>query len=97
LLRAAVQIQWPGDARLGEGTLRELGRKAGSGGGRLRIGSISEMSADSGFTGPTAYTQNDMPGARDVHAEQLHAGIEADSQTRLTVRYPRHRRTPRSP
>jgi hypothetical protein len=54
LPRAAVQIQWPGDAKVGEAKLREFGRKTGAGNDRLRIGSIGEMFADGGFTGPTA-------------------------------------------
>jgi predicted amidohydrolase YtcJ len=83
LPRAAVQIQWPGDAKVGEAKLREFGRKTGAGDERLRIGSIGEMSADGGFTGPTAYTLNDykgMPGFRGramFTPEQLHANIEA--------------------
>jgi predicted amidohydrolase YtcJ len=83
LPRAAVQIQWPGDAKAGEAKLREFGRKTGAGDERLRIGSIGEMSADGGFTGPTAYTLNDykgMPGFRGramFTPEQLHANIEA--------------------
>ncbi len=83
LPRAAVQIQWPGDAKTGEAKLREFGRKTGFGDDRLRIGSIGEMSADGGFTGPTAYTLNDykgMPGFRGramFTPEQLHANIEA--------------------
>jgi predicted amidohydrolase YtcJ len=83
LPRAAVQIQWPGDAKQGEARLREFARKTGDGDERLRIGSIGEMTADGGFTGPTAYTLNDykgMPGFRGramFTPEQLHANIEA--------------------
>src|SRR3984893_4900681 len=36
LPRAAVQIQWPGDAKVGEAKLREFGRKTGAGDERLR-------------------------------------------------------------
>ena len=83
LPRAAVQIQWPDNAKTGEAKLREFGHKTGYGNERLRIGSIGEMSADGGFTGPTAYTLNDykgMPGFRGramFTPEQLHANIEA--------------------
>ena len=54
-----------------------------SGDERLRIGSIGEMFADGGFTGPTAYTLNDykgMPGFRGramLTPEQMRANIEA--------------------
>jgi predicted amidohydrolase YtcJ len=83
LPRAAVQIEWPGDAKTGEAKLREFGHKTGFGDDRLRIGSIGEMFADGGFTGPTAYTLNDykgMPGFRGramLTPEQMHANIEA--------------------
>jgi len=83
LPRAAVQIQWPGDAKTGEAKLREFGRKTGAGDDRLRIGSIGEMFADGGFTGPTAYTLNDykgMPGFRGramLTPVEMHANIEA--------------------
>src|ERR1700694_1153654 len=53
LPRAAVQIEWPGDAKTGEAKLREFGHKTGFGDDRLRIGCIGEMFADGGFTGPT--------------------------------------------
>src|SRR5579871_1576078 len=83
LPRAAVQIQWPGDAKTGEAKLREFGRKTGAGDDRLRVGSIGEMFADGGFTGPTAYTLNDykgMPGFRGramLTPQQMRANIEA--------------------
>jgi predicted amidohydrolase YtcJ len=83
LPRAAIQIEWPGDAKTGEAKLREFGHKTGFGDDRLRIGSIGEMFADGGFTGPTAYTLNDykgMPGFRGramLTPEQMHANIEA--------------------
>jgi predicted amidohydrolase YtcJ len=65
LPRAAVQIQWPGaigDTKTGEAKLRAFGRKTGYGNNRLRIGGIGEMSADGGFTGPTAFVLNDYKG-----------------------------------
>jgi predicted amidohydrolase YtcJ len=83
LPRASVQIQWPGDAKTGAARLKEFGRKTGDGNERLRIGSIGEMSADGGFTGPTAWSLEDykgQPGFRGramLSPEQIHANIEA--------------------
>lgn len=86
LPRAAVQIQWPGevgDTKTGEAKLREFGHKTGYGNNRLRVAGIGEMSADGGFTGPTAYSLNDykgMPGFRGramYTPAQMQANIEA--------------------
>jgi predicted amidohydrolase YtcJ len=86
LPRAAVQIQWPGavgDTKTGAAKLREFGRKTGYGNNRLRVGGIGEMSADGGFTGPTAYSLNDykgMPGFRGramYTPAQIQSNIEA--------------------
>ena len=84
LPRASVQIQFPDrDAKIGETKLKEFGRKTGDGNERLRIGSIGEMAADGGFTGPTAWSLVDykgQPGFRGrgfFTPEQIHANIEA--------------------
>lgn len=83
LPRASVQVQFPGDAKTGEAKLKEFGRKTGGGNERLRIGSIGEMAADGGFTGPTAWSLVDykgQPGFRGrafLTPEQIHANIEA--------------------
>ena len=85
LPRAAVQIQWPGGPgdNTGAAKLKEFGHKTGYGNDRLRIAAIGEMSADGGFTGPTAFTLNDfkgMPGFRGkamYTPEQMRANIEA--------------------
>lgn len=84
LPRASVQIQFPDrDAKTGEAKLKEFGRKTGDGNERLRIGSIGEMAADGGFTGPTAWSLADykgQPGFRGrgfFTPEQIHANIEA--------------------
>jgi predicted amidohydrolase YtcJ len=83
LPRASVQVQFPGDATTGEAKLKEFGRKTGDGNERLRIGSIGEMAADGGFTGPTAWSLYDykgQPGFRGrafFTPEQIHANIEA--------------------
>jgi predicted amidohydrolase YtcJ len=83
LPRASVQIEWPGDAKTGAERLKEFGRKTGDGNDRLRVGSIGEMFADGGFTGPTAWVLEDykgQPGFRGramLTPEQMHANIEA--------------------
>ncbi len=83
LPRASIQVQFPGDAKTGEAKLKEFGRKTGDGNERLRIGSIGEMAADGGFTGPTAWSLYDykgQPGFRGrafFTPEQIHANIEA--------------------
>ncbi|HEX6894337.1 MAG TPA: amidohydrolase, partial [Bryobacteraceae bacterium] len=84
LPRASVQIQFPDrDAKIGEAKLKEFRRKTGDGNERLRIGSIGEMAADGGFTGPTAWSLVDykgQPGFRGrgfFTPEQIHANIEA--------------------
>ncbi len=85
LPRASIQIGYPsaaGHAKEGAATLREFGRKTGDGNDRLRIGSIGEMAADGGFTGPTAWSLEDykgQPGFRGrafFTPEQIHANIE---------------------
>ncbi|HTR37053.1 MAG TPA: amidohydrolase [Bryobacteraceae bacterium] len=85
LPRASIQIGYPsaaGHAKEGAATLREFGRKTGDGNDRLRIGSIGEMPADGGFTGPTAWSLEDykgQPGFRGrafFTPEQIHANIE---------------------
>jgi len=87
LPRASVQIQFPDrDAKIGEAKLKEFRRKTGDGNERLRIGSIGEMAADGGFTGPTAWSLVDykgQPGFRGrgfFTPEQIHANIEAGHQ-----------------
>jgi hypothetical protein len=84
LPRASVQIQFPDrDAKIGEAKLKEFGRKTGDGNELLRIGSIGEMAADGGFTGPTAWSLVDykgQPGFRGrgfFTPEQIHANVEA--------------------
>lgn len=42
--------------------LRAFGKKTGDGNDRLRVGSIGEMAADGGFTGPTAWMLTDYKG-----------------------------------
>jgi predicted amidohydrolase YtcJ len=65
LPRAAIQIAYPseaGNAKAGAAKLKEWGRKTGDGNERLRVGSIGEMPADGGFTGPTAWSLVDYRG-----------------------------------
>jgi len=85
LPRASVQVGYPspqGQAKLGAMKLKEFGKKTGDGNDRLRVGSIGEMAADGGFTGPTAWSLNDykgQPGFRGrafFTPEQIHANIE---------------------
>jgi predicted amidohydrolase YtcJ len=85
LPRAAIQITYPSEAGLaqeGAAKLKEFGRKTGDGSDRLRLGSIGEMFADGGFTGPTAWSLVDykgQPGFRGrafFTPEQMHANIE---------------------
>ena len=86
LPRASVQIGYPapaGQAQAGAARLKEFGKRTGDGGDRLRVGSIGEMAADGGFTGPTAWVLVDykgQPGFRGrafFTPEQIHANIEA--------------------
>ena len=85
LPRASVQVGYPspaGEAKAGAQKLREFGKKTGDGNERLRVGSIGEMAADGGFTGPTAWSLVDykgQPGFRGrafFTPEQIHANIE---------------------
>jgi predicted amidohydrolase YtcJ len=85
LPRASVQINYPsdaGNAKAGAAKLKEFGRKTGDGNDRLRVGSIGEMFADGGFTGPTASMLVDYkghPGFRGrafFTPQQLRANIE---------------------
>jgi predicted amidohydrolase YtcJ len=85
LPRASIQIAYPseaGNAKAGAARLKEFGRKTGDGDERLRLGSIGEMPADGGFTGPTAWSLVDykgQPGFRGrafFTPEQIHANIE---------------------
>ena len=85
LPRASIQIGYPspaGQAKAGAGKLKEFGRKTGDGNDRLRVGSIGEMAADGGFTGPTAWSLVDykgQPGFRGrafFTPEEIHANIE---------------------
>ena len=65
LPRASVQIGYPapaGQAQAGAARLKEFGKRTGDGGDRLRVGSIGEMAADGGFTGPTAWVLVDYKG-----------------------------------
>jgi len=85
LPRASVQVGYPspqGQAKLGAMRLKEFGKKTGDGDDRLRVGSIGEMAADGGFTGPTAWSLVDykgLPGFRGrafFTPEEIHANIE---------------------
>ena len=89
LPRAAIQIGYPsaaGHAQEGAARLKEFGRKTGDGNDRLRVGSIGEMAADGGFTGPTAWSLVDykgQPGFRGrafFTPEEIRANIEAGHQ-----------------
>ncbi|HEY6343076.1 MAG TPA: amidohydrolase [Bryobacteraceae bacterium] len=89
LPRASVQVGYPspaGQAKEGAAKLKEFGKKTGDGDDRLRVGSIGEMAADGGFTGPTAWVLEDykgQPGFRGrafFTPEQIHANIEAGHQ-----------------
>src|SRR5580658_9909874 len=85
LPRASIQVGYPspaGEAKAGAAKLKEFGKKTGDGDERLRVGSIGEMAADGGFTGPTAWSLLDykgQPGFRGrafFTPEQIHANIE---------------------
>ncbi len=85
LPRASVQVGYPspaGQAKEGAAKLKEFGKKTGDGNDRLRVGSIGEMAADGGFTGPTAWSLEDykgQPGFRGrafFTPEQIQANIE---------------------
>ena len=85
LPRASVQVGYPspqGQAKLGAMKLKEFGKKTGDGNEQLRVGSIGEMAADGGFTGPTAWSLVDykgLPGFRGrafFTPEEIHANIE---------------------
>jgi predicted amidohydrolase YtcJ len=85
LPRASVQVGYPspaGEAEAGAQKLKEFGKKTGDGDERLRVGSIGEMAADGGFTGPTAWLLVDykgLPGFRGrafFTPEQIRANIE---------------------
>ena len=85
LPRASVQVAYPspaGHAKEGAAKLKEFAKKTGDGNDRLRVGSIGEMAADGGFTGPTAWSLVDykgQPGFRGrafFNLEQIHANIE---------------------
>jgi predicted amidohydrolase YtcJ len=85
LPRASVQVGYPspaGEAKAGATKLKEFGKKTGDGNERLRVGSIGEMAADGGFTGPTAWSLVDykgLPGFRGrafFTPEQIHSNIE---------------------
>ena len=89
LPRAAIQIGYPsaaGHAPEGAAKLKEFGKKTGDGNDRLRVGSIGEMAADGGFTGPTAWSLVDykgQPGFRGrafFTPEEIRANIEAGHQ-----------------
>lgn len=65
LPRASIQVGYPspaGEAKAGAQKLKEFGKKTGDGNDRLRVGSIGEMAADGGFTGPTAWSLVDYKG-----------------------------------
>ena len=85
LPRASVQVGYPspaGEAKAGLEKLKAFGKKTGDGNDRLRVGSIGEMAADGGFSGPTAWSLIDykgQPGFRGrafFTPEQIHANIE---------------------
>jgi predicted amidohydrolase YtcJ len=89
LPRASVQVGYPspaGEAKSGAAKLKEFGKKTGDGNEQLRVGSIGEMAADGGFTGPTAWSLVDykgQPGFRGrafFNPEQIHANIEEGHQ-----------------
>ena len=75
LPRAALQIRWT----LPE-TLRQFGRKTGSGDDRLRVGAI-KIFVDGGFTGPAAYTiepykdQGEYRGKLTMKVEELKSAL----------------------
>jgi len=85
LPRASIQVGYPspaGEAKSGAAKLKEFGKKTGDGNDQLRVGSIGEMAADGGFTGPTAWSLVDykgQPGFRGrafFTPEEIHANIE---------------------
>ena len=85
LPRASIQVAYPspaGESKAGAARLKEFGKKTGDGNDRLRVGSIGEMAADGGFTGPTAWSLVDykgQPGFRGrafFNPEEIHANIE---------------------
>src|SRR5580658_7625739 len=85
LPRASIQVGYPspaGESKAGAAKLKEFGKKTGDGNDRLRGGSIGEMAADGGFTGPTAWSLVDykgQPGFRGrafFNPEEIHANIE---------------------
>lgn len=85
LPRASVQVAYPspgGHAKEGAAKLKGFAKKTGDGNDRLRVGSIGEMAADGGFTGPTAWSLVDykgQPGFRGrafFNLEQIHSNIE---------------------
>src|SRR5579871_2632487 len=85
LPRASVQVGYPspaGQAKAGAQKLKDFGKKTGDGNDLLRVGSIGEMAADGGFTGPTAWSLMDykgQPGFRGrafFTPEQIQANIE---------------------
>jgi predicted amidohydrolase YtcJ len=85
LPRASIQVGYPspaGESKTGAAKLKEFGKKTGDGNDRLRVGSIGEMAADGGFTGPTAWSLVDykgQPGFRGrafFTPEEIHANIE---------------------
>src|SRR5271170_3571244 len=85
LPRASIQVGYPsaaGEAKAGAVKLKEFGKKTGDGNERLRVGSIGEMAADGGFTGPTAWSLVDykgLPGFRGrafFNPEQILPNIE---------------------
>jgi predicted amidohydrolase YtcJ len=89
LPRASIQIGYPtpaGHAPEGAARLKEFGMKTGDGNDRLRVGSIGEMAADGGFTGPTAWSLVDykgQPGFRGrafFTPQEIRANIEAGHQ-----------------
>jgi predicted amidohydrolase YtcJ len=89
LPRASIQVGYPspaGEAKAGATKLKEFGKKTGDGNDRLRVGSIGEMAADGGFTGPTAWSLVDykgQPGFRGrafFTPEEIHANIEEAHQ-----------------
>ena len=101
LPRASVQVGYPspqGQAKLGAMKLKEFGKKTGDGNEQLRVGSIGEMAADGGFTGPTAWSLVDykglpgFPRACVLHARRDSRQHRGRSQARVAIRNSRHRR-----
>jgi predicted amidohydrolase YtcJ len=81
LPRASIPVGYPSPAgEAGAAKLREFGKKTGDGYDRLRVGSIGEMAADGGFTGPWSLVDYEglqgFRGRAFFTPDQIHANIE---------------------